>query len=517
VTDLLRPRRLLAALLLVSAILRVALALQGGQFFLGDEARYTRGVAIYQALRTGDAAGLREELKWPEHAGFNFLNTAVAALQHALAQLTASGDWSQPQNIFASAPLAAAVLGLFSVLNIWLVHRLALAAGAGEAEALWAALLMAASNTLFYYSRHLLPYDSALSAALGAVWFALRGGTRARAAASGALAALAYGLYNGYWFLPPVIFLALLLSRPDWTARRAAGLRWTGGFLGLLALLLLPGTVAGAAFYWRTLSAFSGTVRQGLFAEGWSLPWKFFWHAEGWLGLAVAAGVLFAAVRAFQPGAESARLRLWFLLLAAAYLLPVAASVGLKLFVVYARTCRPLVPLLCLPGAYALHTLAARRPRLTPLLAGFVIAGAGVMFVPHFNRVFPRDVEFQVLGQYGLTKHWLTFTGCIYQPLALPVKRPDLVLVNAQRLYPLRDYRGYPPGTVLFSVAHPLAYRPYQYEAHTPRERALLREHEPDIRLIRLADPAAVPDNPPAALNFTASDRADGYDHPGAP
>jgi hypothetical protein len=85
----------------------VALALQGGQFFLADEARYTRGVAIYQALRTGDAAGLREELKWPEHAGFNFLNTAVAALQHALAQLTASGDWSQPQNIFASAPLCS--------------------------------------------------------------------------------------------------------------------------------------------------------------------------------------------------------------------------------------------------------------------------------------------------------------------------------------------------------------------------------------------------------------------------
>jgi hypothetical protein len=517
VTDLFRPRRLLAALLLVSAVLRVALALQGGQFFLADEARYTRGVAIYQALRTGDAAGLREELKWPEHAGFNLLNSAVAALQHALAQLTASGDWTQPQNIFATAPLAAAVLGLCSVLNIWLVHRLARAAGAGEAEALWAALLMAASNTLFYYSRHLLPYDSALAAALGALIFALTPAGRPRAAASGALAALTYGLYNGYWFLPPVVFLALLLSQPDGAARRTAGLRWSGGFLGLLALLLLPGTVAGGAFYWRTLFAFSGTVRQGLFAEGWSLPGEYFWHAEGWLGLVVGAGVLFAAVRAVRPGAESARLRLWLLLLAAAYLLPVAASVGLKLFVVYARTCRPLVPLLCLPGAWALHTLAARRPRLGPPLVAFIVAGAGAMFVPHFYRVFPRDVEFQVLGQYGLTKHWLSFTGSIYQPLVLPVKRPDLVLVNAQRLYPLRDYRGYPPGAVLFSVAHPLAYRPYQYEAHTPRERALLRGHAPAIQLIRLADPAAVPDDPPAALNFTAADRADGFDHRRAP
>ena len=60
-----RCHRFLAVILAVSAALRVWLALEGGQFFFGDESRYERGIAIYQALRAGDTAALREILKWP--------------------------------------------------------------------------------------------------------------------------------------------------------------------------------------------------------------------------------------------------------------------------------------------------------------------------------------------------------------------------------------------------------------------------------------------------------------------
>jgi len=55
--------------------------------------------------------------------------------------------------------------------------------------------------------------------------------------------------------------------------------------------------------------------------------------------------------------------------------------------------------------------------------------------------------------------------GSLYAPLALPVQRPDLVLVNAQLLYPVRDYIGYPAGLTLVSLEHPLSYLPFQYEA----------------------------------------------------
>jgi hypothetical protein len=510
----LQTHRHLLAILAVSALLRVVLALQGGQYFFPDEDRYQSGVAIYQALRAGDTGGLREVLKRPEHPAFNYLGAALAALHHALAQLTPQRDWTQEENITASADLAAAVLSLFSVLNIWLVHRLARAGGADENEALWAALLTAAANTLFYYSRHLLPYDCALSAALGGLIFAVSPREGARPAVSGALAALTFGLYNGYWYLVPVILAALVLTRSDWRARWRAGVRWALGFLGALAGLLLPGVIADGTDYLTAMSTFSGIALQGLFGEGWSLPWEYFWYSEDWLGLVVAAGSVFALARAWRPDTTGRRLRRWLLLLAMAYLLPVLAAVWLEKFVVYARTIRPLVPLLCLTGGYALHTLTVWRPKLTPAVVTLIVAGALAHFAPHFGRSFPRAVELQVGQQYGMTKRWLSFTGTFYRPLILPRLQPDLALVDAQFIYPVRNYRGGPAGTVLFSVEHPLAYRPYQYEGHTPRERTLLRSHELRIRLIRLADPATVPYHPPVALLYdAASEKADGYDH----
>lgn len=506
------PRRWLMVLLLVSAVARLGLALSGGQYFLGDEGRYQTGVALYQALRAGDRAGVRAQLVRPEHAAFNYLNTAVAAAQHGLAQATPWADWSQPQNTYASVRLGAAVLALFSVLNIWLGHRLARLAGAGETEAGWVALLLAASNTLFYYSRHLLPYDCALTASLGGLVFAVAGGPRA-AWKSGALAALTYQLYNGYWFLVPVIFLAHQLWQPAGPGRGRAAAIWVAGCLGAMMLLMLPGVAAGGTAYWTVMRDFSGTVTQGLFSEGWSLAGEYLWHSEGWLGVAVAVAAGFALSQAGRPGADADRLRRWGLLLLAAWLLPVFASTGLQKFVVYARTVRPLVPLMCLLGGFGLHQLAAYRPRWRPALAGLVVAAALFNLAPHFGRVFPREFEFQVLEELGMPKRCVTFSGVIYRPLALPVSRPDLALVDTQFLYPLRAYVGPPAGTVLLGKEHPLAYGPYQYEGHVPRERRLLRAHAPTLQLVRLARPGAVPDHPAPALTFTGADRPDGRDH----
>jgi hypothetical protein len=137
----------------------------------------------------------------------------------------------------------------------------------------------------------------------------------------------------------------------------------------------------------------------------------------------------------------------------------------------------------------------------------------GLLPVPaHVTRLFPREVELQVLGEVGIPKHALSVTGTLYRPLALPVTRPNLALVNAQFLFPVRDYAGYPAGRVLFSLPHPLAYAPYQYDGHSPRERALLRGHDLAIRLILLENPAAVPDHPPPSSLFTGQDRPDGRD-----
>lgn len=501
-------RRWRLPLLLAGALLlRVLLALQGGQYFFGDEDRYLRGIELYQAVRAGDSLHIRFALARPEHAAFDWAVAALAPLPHGLAYLQGQADWSDPSNLQASAPLCAATMSLFSVLTILLVHRLARRLGADEDGAFWAAALAAASNTLFYYSRHLLPYDVALACWLGGLVLTLRPG-RGALIAGGVLTGFVYHLYNGYFALPVATWLWLASQGGPWRERLLRSLPWSAGAAIGLGVPWLVGTAAGGAAYWAVMRDFAGTVTQGLFAEGWSLPWEYFWHSEGWLGTAAAAAATVACMQGSSPA------RRIMLLAALAYAILVLASTWLESFVVYARTIRPLVPLFCIAGAAALQNFAKRQPRWAEIGPWLLVAGGLAQALPHYGRIFPRDVETAVQRDFGGTKRWVSFTGVIYRPFrTLRLYRRDLALADAQMLYPLRDWRGYPAGEVVAQFEHPLTYRPYQYEGHTPRERALLRDHPFTMRVIRLADPDSVPLHPPPNDVFTAADRPDGRDH----
>lgn len=500
-------RRLLMAVLGVALILRLALTGHGGQFFFGDEDRHTRGVALYQALRHGDFTGVRTALIQPGHVGFILLGAGITGLQHLGAQLTPHHDWRQPENVIFTYRIGAGWLALFSVLNIWLVHRLCRRAGAGAAEAGWAALLMACSNTGFYYARHFLPYDAALSFALGALW----AGLDRRSFTAGLLVGTCYHLYNGYWHLVPVVLaLPLLAAAPDRGRLRPLLVAGAGAALAVTAPMAIGLALAGRS-YWQGVRAFSGTVNQGLYAEGWSLPWEFFWHSEGLLGLVILLGIAWALVAAARSGRSPEwRAWLWLGIIAMSYAWLVLFSLGLEKFVVYARTVKPWVPFFCLAGGWAAARLLTNRPRVARWLATGCCITAAAHFAPHFSRTFPSEVEIKILRDLGNPKHTLSVSGSLYAPLALPVRRPDLVLANAQLLYPVRDFIGYPAGLTVLSVEHPLAYPPFQYESHSPRERTLLRTHDIRIRLIKLTQPDQIPDDLPPWLRFTASDRPDG-------
>lgn len=507
-----RHRLWLAALLVGAVVLRLVLVGCGGQFFFGDEARHERGVALYQALRSGDPDGLRTALVQPGHVGFILLGAGITGLQHLVAQLTRYHDWHRPENLIFTYQLGAGWLALFSALNIWLVYRIARRAGADATEAGWAALLMACSNTAFYFARHFLPYDAALSCALGAIWAGL---DPRRSLTTGLLAGITFHLYNGYWFLVPVAIVPHLLTEgKDRSRLRRSMVAGTGAAIAVV-LPVLAGLAVSGRSYWQSMLAFSGTVNQGLYSEGWSLPWEYFWHSEGLFGLVVLLGIAGALWAVFRSGSGvDWRVRVWLITLISSYGLLVLFSVGLEKFVVYARTVKPLVPFFCLAGGWAAARLLADRPHVMRLMAVAACCGAGAAhFSPHFVRIFPAELEVRILRDLGNPKHTLSVSGSLYFPLALPVQRPDLALVNAQLIYPVRDYLGYPAGATILSCAHPLSYLPFQYESHNPRERTLLRTHDIRIRLIRLHDPDGTPNDLPPPLRFTSDDRPDGRRH----
>jgi hypothetical protein len=506
------PRRALVAIVAASVVLRVALCARGGQYFFGDELRYDRAVQLYFAVAGGDAPTVRAILALPDHALFTCLGALITGAQRVLALATPFGDWSRhPEFAGFTIRLGSCVLSLFSALNVLLVYRLARVLRGDREEAVWAALAMAASNTAFYYSRHLLPYDCAISAALLAMVAGLGAPTVPRAALCGILAGCAYHLYNGYWFLPPVVSVAYAFMWRGQPRRGFLASALGAGFVLAFGAPLAVGTIAGGAQYWRTLAAFSGTVTQGLFSEGWSLPWAYLWASEGCMGAALAACVVLALARELGARRPLAfRAGFWMALLAATYGLLVLSSTIMERFVVYGRTVKPLVPILCLLAGWALRLLIGERTWLRVLASAALAASCFIRFAPHFVRVFPRDAEIAVMRGLGNPKRSLSVSGSIYIPLALPVTRPDLVLVNAQMIYPVRGYIGYPEGTTLLRIEHPLTYPPFQFEGHTPRERAVLQGEDISIRLIRLAAPALTPDDLPLGLRFQNSDRPTG-------
>jgi hypothetical protein len=502
----------LAAILGASAALRFIACCRGGQYFFGDEERYDRSVRLYLALAHGDWRAARAVLAMPEHALFAWVGAAATAIQHLLAQATVFGDWGRhPEGILFTVGLGACVLSLFSTANILLVYRLARSLGGDREEALWAALLMAASNTSFYFSRHLLPYDCAIFAGLLALAVGLRAPVSWRAAASGALAACACLLYNGYWFLPPALASSLLVAWRRQPGRlRLSGL-WAAGFALGLGIPLMAGTLAGCSGYWATMAAFGRSATQGLFSEGWSLPWAYLWESEGPIGAAAAACVILAVGSELGRGrTPGARLLAWFAALAVGYGLLALSSSGLGLFVVYGRSVKPLVPFLCLAAGWALRLLISGRGWLRAAAAAALAVSGALHIESHLGRVFPREFEISVLRAWGNPKRTLSVSGSLYVPVAMAVERPDLALVNAQFLYPIRGYIGFPPGETILTAENPLSYRPYQYEGFTPRERAILRSNDVSMRLIRLAEPAGVPDDLPVSQRFNPTEKPTG-------
>ncbi|MEO6005736.1 MAG: hypothetical protein ABIZ04_22805 [Opitutus sp.] len=504
---------LVAFILGASILARVILVYNGGQYYFTDERRYDYSYKLYRALASGDHPTVVWILTNPTHSLSIWLGGIVVALQHVLAQLTPYGDWAQPQNFYRSLWLGALFASLFSSLNLYLLYRIALRVGARQPEAVWALLLFAGSNTAFYYSRHFLPYDCALSAALAAILFGFGKASIRSAVLCGSLAGTAYGLYNGYWYLVPIIWLIhLAWSRGRPQCRQNSLIAGCAAAFAV-ALPMAIGWSLGGQAYLESLHTFGASVKYGLFSEGWSLPWAYFWHSEGAVGCGNAIAIVAALMLSHVRGTAIPKwVIMTILILSGTYALLVTFSNGLHLFVVYARTVKPLVPLFCLLGGWSIHRLTGDQPLIRSFVAGGIISLSVLHFWPHFTRVFPLDVELAVLRNWGNPKRSLSVTGSLYTFSGWPVTRPDLALVNNCGLYPIRTYIGFPAGQTIFRVQNPLTYLPFQYECHTPREREVLRTRDVSIRLIKLTDPAAVPDDPPMSMLYQPEDRPTGYE-----
>ncbi len=473
----------LILLLAASISLRVVLVLRGGQLYFPDEERYFRSVQFVTLFAGGDLGGaLRLILGATDHTGFALLGIIPATIQLGVERLFGV----LPDNTFW---LPALFLSMMSVLCIALVAAIARRAGAGEKEAFIAALLMASATSMFYFSRHLVPYDLSLAMALLAFWLGLdaRAGF-VRSFVCGVLAGSAFLTYNGYWLIAMLAGLApILWASPSISSIITRGVEVGLGFVLFPVLLTLGTVLIGMTPFLSAMTQFAGTVNQGTFSEGWSLPWEYFWDAEHGLFLLWIASVLFVIWLGLRHRERlPMRAYLWLGVPAVIYLILSLGSAGLDKFVVYGRLAREMVPFFSLSTALAI-TFLSERVQFTRQWVGvgaiLLAMQVALNFWQPLIQQFPNDIVRSVQVTYGSVGRALTVKG---PPVfgSDPKLESQYILLNAQYLYPISGTRKPPAGRIVLQATHPLEYLPYQYEGHDPGERAILRSTDISMRLI---------------------------------
>jgi hypothetical protein len=438
-------------ILVLSVALRAALVLSGGQFYWPDEGRYEQARKIVEGLATGEYADAWARLDSADHPLFKIVGMIPAGVEYA-----SSWNPAVPGLFFAA----------FSVLNIWLLGRLARRLGAGRRESVLASALMAMSSSAFYWARHLVPYDVAATFALLAL-YAGTGPPRARSSwLCGVLAGCVFLAYAGYWTLGAA---AVLVPLVHMQGRRHRVRHLTLAALGLATApgaLVVASAVAGGGMLDGYLN-FADGVSQGSAAEGWRLPFEYLWHAEH-ATLAVWIASTASAAWCILAGRPSLRAKAGLTGLGVIYAALVIGSVGLETFVVYGRLARQLVPFFCLLAADQLERLyGSARPRARAAahaLAAALVVQTLVNFRQPLRQEFPAEFVREA-GAEGAAAgaRWL----------------------NAAHIYPQPEPVTLPPRyTVVKEAAHPLQFLPYQYEGYTPREREILRSTDIRMRLI---------------------------------
>lgn len=457
-----RPNRgRLIGLLAAAYGLRLWLAAGGGQGFWPDESRYDSARrAAAELLKHEWRAALTELFGHADHVLFR-----LASLPAALPEAWSGGFH----------PVAvSAYFSLFSVGIIFLVWAVAQRAGGTEREALWAAFLAASSNSLFFYSRHFLPYDMGLFGMLVALWLALGPKSAANSLGVGCVVGVGFLTYNGYWLLGgSVLVLHAILGKggPGQFLSRAAlsgaGLALVAAVVVGLGLAVSPGLIGAYV-------GFSGSVRQGDFHIGYRVIPEYLWYAEHGLILLWMAALAYALVAAVGDGSLG-RLGWWL-----GGIVVVLGGLDffsdvVPRFMVYGRLTREAVPFFCLGAGLGISRFLDARRRwrntLSSCLVALVCCMAAFNFAVPLRQMFPD--RFQALAAGLIAAHHGKGDGFTRVIFAEPLWGRPLEL-------------GLPPHEELFRSPHPMQFRPYQYEGYPAALREKLNRLDVAMQVVEI-------------------------------
>lgn len=460
VKNLFKKHYFVITTLIISGILRWVLILKGGQFYFSDESRYGIAQNALVLLLNGKVkTALLTLLGELAHVGFKFTALIPAFFENRLG---------------ATLALPAIFFSVFSILNLLLIWKIAIATDAPTRVANYALFIAACSQVLLYYSRHIFPYDEAMFFGLSALYVSLENPNKPGISfLSGVLGFLCLVTYNGYWVIAAFALVVNLFNGAKekyWLVKRSTFLGL--GFLTPLALLLLLCLLVGKDFF-GDYGVYLQKIVQGSFSEGWSLPFEFFWHAEHGFILIVGFLTVFALFHLREK--ENKILYIGFGGTIFVYLGLVIPSNFTHTFVVYGRTARQLMPFMVLSAAYGLSVLWTWKPGgrwlVNVVVAAFLVQAAW-NYQLSYKIIYPREFIRNIQRQhpeFEVSSKMMRF----YSPLIC--QNQGFLLINFHYLYNWSQATPDIQGELLMQAPHPVNFQPYLYEGYTPAERQAIR------------------------------------------
>jgi putative flippase GtrA len=451
----------LFALLAVSYGLRLIMAFGGGQAFWPDEARYESARRAAFALGHSQwKTALVELFGHADHVLFRLVSLPPAMVEYAMGG--------------THLVLLSAYFSLFSVGVIFLVWAVARRAGASAREAMWAAFLAAASTSLLYYSRHFLPYDSAMFVLMVGLWLALGSYSAANSALVGCVVALGCLTYNGYWLMGASVLALHAAFGSGGAGRSVRRVAFSGiGFLLTVAAVVGLGQAVSGHLI-AEYQAFSGSVKQGDFYVGYKVIAGYLWYAER------GPLVVFMAALAYALGAagkdhDFRRLKWWLSGIVIILGGLVLFSDVIPRFMVYGRLTRQVIPFVCLGAGMGISRFVGQRGSRERLYSGavflLVVGLAAFNFWVPLRQVFPDG--FRAEAKKVIAAHQGKDLG-FYR------------ILFAESLWADRLDIELPPHTELLRRANPLQFRPYQFEGFSVSQRDEINHHDVAMQLMTI-------------------------------
>jgi hypothetical protein len=446
-------------ILFVSLLSRWLLIFRGGQYYNSDETRYEVSLAAARLLWQGQVGeALRQLTISPEHLGFKAIGILPALTEHLIGP---------------SLMLPAIFFSFFSVLNLYLIFLLSRRSQSSPNEPVYALFFAASCLSLLYYSRHLFPYDMAMSFGLMALYTALdRDPTTRTSFVCGLFSFLCFITYNGYWPLAGLALLMhVLMQNKQISSLLQKAMPTALGFVIPLLLLFLAMRWSGTDMI-SAYRLFATSITQGVFEEGWSIPLEYFWYTEHIIILILGALAILALIDASKD--QKKYTRLWAGGILFIYLCLVIPSL-LDYFVVYARLARQLLPLLILLAAQGLFELEKRTgsgARVTGIILAITFLQGTWNFYAAYRVDFPRDFAAEVQTQ---------FPDFEFSSKRLAFGAPVVCQDNGYVIEHTKFYVAPPEelphveGRLLLSALHPTNYQPYLYEGDPPEFRLAYR------------------------------------------